>query len=182
MTTPETSGKAGVQLDEAELFLRQQRFVADNRPAPGPLIIAIGMRTPENMGSILRHADAAGCPGVLFVDVEQPPAAKKLSRIARSADQHVQFSFLSTAELLSRIDTLPPLVAVEITSRSTDIFHTPLPAACSLVVGSERSGIPRSVLDRCSLAVHIPMYGINGSMNLSHALTLAMFEWRRQHS
>jgi len=181
MTTPEAPGKAGVQLDDEELFLRQQRFVADKRPAAGPLIIAIGMRTPENMGSILRHADAAGCPEVLFVDVEQRPAAKKLSRIARSADKHVQFSFLSTAELLSRIDTLPPLVAVEITSRSTDIFHTPLPASCGLVVGCERFGIPESVLGRCSLAVHIPMYGINGSMNLSHALTLAMFEWRRQH-
>jgi len=64
MTTPETPGKAGVQLDDEELFLRQQRFVTDKRPAAGPLIIAIGMRTPENMGSILRHADAAGCPEV----------------------------------------------------------------------------------------------------------------------
>jgi tRNA G18 (ribose-2'-O)-methylase SpoU len=181
MTTRLPPDRAGTQLDEEQLLARQRRFVAEAKPSAGPAIVAIGMRTPENLGSILRHADAAGCRRVLFVDAAIQPAGKKLSRIARSADRHLRYSYLSSEELIHRLDELAPLVAVEITSRSVDLYHAALPGDCSLVVGSERAGISREILERCSLAVHIPMYGVNGSMNVSHALTLAMYEWRRQH-
>lgn len=181
MTDRQRYTGAGTQLEDEQLLARQRRFVADTETSAAPVIVAIGMRTPENLGSILRHADAAGCRRVMFVDAAIQPVAKKLSRIARSADRHLSYSYLSSEDLLGRLDELSPLVAVEITSNSTDLYRTTLPKDCSLVVGSERAGIPQQILECCSLAVHIPMYGVNGSMNVSHALTLALYEWRRQH-
>ncbi|WP_373693577.1 hypothetical protein [Limnofasciculus baicalensis] len=38
------------------------------------------------------------------------------------------------------------------------------------------------MLEHCQQAVQIPMYGVNGSMNVTHALAIVLFEWRIQHS
>ena len=104
-----------------------------------------------------------------------------MTRLARNSDSQLQIDEMSRDELLLAGNCLPPLVAVEITSRSTDLYQTPLPVNCALLVGGERHGIDDALLKYCQAAVHIPMQGINSSMNVSHALTLALFEWRRQH-
>lgn len=74
------------------------------------------------------------------------------------------------------------MIAVELTSRSIDLFKTTLPEECTLVVGNEEHGIPAAVLELCQQAVHIPMFGVNGSINVTHALAIARFEWRRQRA
>ncbi|MBI3915340.1 MAG: hypothetical protein HY327_14280 [Chloroflexi bacterium] len=57
-----------------------------------------------------------------------------------------------------------------------------LPKPCAFLIGNERGGIPASILAECQRAIQIPMYAVNGSMNVPDALAIARFEWRRQHS
>jgi tRNA G18 (ribose-2'-O)-methylase SpoU len=170
--------KAGTQLSGDALYAQQQ----ERRHAvqPGPRIIAVGLRTPSNQGSIFRIADSAGARELVFVDLE-PNLEPRLVRTARGANALVPFRSTSLASLLEHANALAPLVAIEITSSSQSLFETALPAPCSLVVGGERYGIPQSLLALCERAVHIPMYGLNGSMNVTHALAITIFEWRRQH-
>ncbi len=172
---------AGDQLDEQQLHRRQQQQNKDRRIRPAPTVVAVGVRTPENLGAVMRGADAAGSERIIFVDTECLPQNKKIARVARNTDRHLQIDYLSMDDFLIRIPELPPLVAVEITSRSRNLFSSGLPLCCCLVIGAERHGIPAGLLARCSVAVHIPMYGVNSSMNLSHALILALYEWRRRH-
>ena len=73
------------------------------------------------------------------------------------------------------------MIAIEITSKSTSILNTQLAEQCVLVIGNEKHGIAEDVLNMCSNAVHIPMFGGNGSMNVSHALAIVLYEWRRQN-
>lgn len=181
MTNKPDNKRPGEQVSHDELISRHRSFVESSTSVNAPVIIVTGIRTPENMGSILRHADAAGCNKVIFIESENMETNKKMSRIARSADQHIQIEYLTREQFFKTVHKLPELIALEITTTSKDIFQTSLPANCCFVVGSERYGIAADILQRCRRAVHIPMYGNNASMNVSHALTIALFEWCRQH-
>lgn len=149
---------------------------------PGPLIIAAGLQILENIGSVLRIADAAGSPRVLFVNADTPQERKRIQRTARNCDALIEWEFWTPAQFLEQCAKLPPLIALELTDASTNIFETALPDPCALIIGSERRGIPAPLLAQCQRAIHIPMYGVNGSMNVTHALAIALFEWRRQHA
>jgi len=92
----------------------------------------------------------------------------------------LQIEETSLADFIIRVRDYQPLYALEITSESKDIFQTELSGMFSIVVGNERQGISQELLDICSAAIHVPMYGGNGSMNVAHALAIALYEWRRQ--
>ncbi len=48
-----------------------------------------------------------------------------------------------------------------------------------LLFGSERFGLPKSVLDRCDDVLAIPIYGVNHSLPVAIAAGIAMNEWAR---
>jgi tRNA G18 (ribose-2'-O)-methylase SpoU len=49
-----------------------------------------------------------------------------------------------------------------------------------LVFGSERSGLPTSVLERSEVVLGIPMYGINHSFPVAVAAGMVLFDWARR--
>jgi len=129
---------------------------------------------------MLRIADAAGCYKVVLINEEKINISKKIHNIDRSAEKNIEIIQCDFDEFLKVKNDLEPLIAIEITDVSKNIFNTPLPSVCSFVIGNERHGIAKGVLDLCECAVHIPMYGVNGSMNVIQALAISLYEWRRQ--
>ncbi|MEI7769307.1 MAG: TrmH family RNA methyltransferase [Chloroflexales bacterium] len=172
---------SGVQLEGQILYERQRALRAERRFPPAPQIVAAQLRAPDNIGGVLRLADAAGSDRVVFIG-DAGPDHKRTHRAARSCDALVPWEVCSLAQFLQARGAFRPLIALEITSASGNIFSTQLPADCTFVIGSERHGIPEALLAVCDQAIHIPMYGTNGSMNVTHALGVALFEWRRQQA
>lgn len=173
---------ASHQLDSQLLYERQKQLRESGTITPGPAIVAVELRVPENLGMVLRLADAAGASRVVFVN-EQTPLQDRIRKTARSADTSVPWEICDAETFLQKhASSLQPMIAVELTTRSTNLFETELPQSCTLVVGGEQHGIPAEILRLCTSAVQIPLYGVNGSMNVTHALAIALFEWRRQHS
>ncbi len=174
-----TPSQPGEQLHGQALYERQKELLAAPGYLPGPTVVAIGLQMAVNVGAALRLADAAGCARVIFVnDFEYK--LKRVRKTALNCIELVDWAVMLPEAFAEEIRALAPLVALELTSRSTSIFETPLPQACTFVMGSERHGIPPDILGQCKQAVHIPMFGVNGSMNVTHALAIALFEWRRQ--
>ncbi|MDX8390205.1 MAG: TrmH family RNA methyltransferase [Mariprofundaceae bacterium] len=167
---------AGQQLDGQKLYEQQQKV---ELTMPALMIVADGLRTPENMGGVLRVAEAVGSSRVVFVEAEEKnaPSEKRIQKAARHANQSVSWQVCSRNEFCHNSVNQEPLIALELTDISTNLFETALPALCGFVIGNERHGISKSVLSVCQQAVHIPMYGSNGSMNVSHALAIALYEW-----
>lgn len=172
----------GKQLRGDELFSRQQKQaekLTQQRPAPD--IICDGIQTPQNFGSILRVADALGCNNIILLDSELDLGHKKLSRLARSTEQHLNVTQYSLQEFLSQYQRYHSLCALEITSESSDLFNSSIVDCDGIIIGHEAQGVRQALLDICTRAIHLPMYGINGSMNVSHALAVFLYEWHRQH-
>lgn len=170
---------SGLQLDGQCLYERQKDLRAQQGYLPAPQIVAAPLHVPENIGSVLRLADAAGSSGVIFLG-NTPVDDTRLQKTARKCESLVAWQVTSLEHFLNACDSLRPLIALEITSRSQNLFSTILPRTCTFVIGNERHGIPTALLTACDYAIHIPMYGVNGSMNVTHALGIALFEWRRQ--
>lgn len=172
----------GEQLTGQELYLCQKSIRANSGSFFAPIIVADSLHISENIGSTLRIADAVGSKRVIFINHPTDQNITRVRRTARNCDTLVDWEFSTYENFLELyLPSLPALVAVEITSRSKNIFEVCLPSLCTFIIGNERHGISSKLLKLCVQAVHIPMYGINGSMNVTHALAIALYEWRRQH-
>lgn len=171
--------KIGKQLEGSTLYQRQ-RLV--NEYTDDISVVAIDIRTPENLASIYRLADAAGCKNIVLVGDKSCLETKQFSKISRRAEKYLTIENYTHEEFIKINEIFQPLVAIEITSESKNLFETSLPEKCSFVVGNERQGINENILELCDQAIHLPMFGSMGSMNVSHALAISLFEWRRQMS
>jgi len=167
---------SGEQIKGRDLFLRQQ----SNKNKNGPTIICDGIQTPENFGAILRVADATGCQNIYLLDSELDLTNKKLSKLARSTDQHLNIQHLTLENFAELRHRFEQLCALEITTQSTSLFDTNISQCDGIVIGHESLGIRPSLLNYYDKAIHLTMNGINGSMNVSHAWSVCLYEWRRQ--
>lgn len=145
----------------------------------GPRLVAVGVTSPDNIGMLFRIADAVGVRQLVLIDT---PAVnnRKVRRVARHCDQYVPYTEIAVSTFLTNSQTWQPLIALEITSTSEDIYKAEIPEDITLVVGNEQHGIPPKVLAVCGRAVHIPMMGQNSSMNVATAAGIALYEWHRR--
>ena len=173
---------AGKQIDSHQLYEQQKRKKTDGDIKAAPAILIAGLSKSVNIGAVYRLAEAAGCEAIYMLhDVARQLDQKAIRRVSRSTVNSIQTISLTLEELQHKLTKWPTMMAIEITSESTSILETQLPEQCVLVIGSEKHGVPENILNLCSSAIHIPMFGINGSMNVSHALAIVLYEWRRQY-
>ncbi|MEA3317020.1 MAG: TrmH family RNA methyltransferase [Bacteroidota bacterium] len=145
-----------------------------------PIIIAYKIKTPQNIGNIIRLADNIGCEKLFFLDEEPYPKISKIKKTASSSLNSVNWEFCSPKEFKNIIPSDYNIYAIETANNSENIYNTLLSAKAAFVVGNEIHGIANDILRLCDKYVHIPMSGNNKSLNVSHALSVALFEWLRQ--
>ena len=74
-----------------------------------------------------------------------------------------------------------PLWAIEKDHATVDLYDIEAyPKDVVLIVGSERSGLPTSILERADAIVGIPMYGVNHSFPVTVAAGIVLADWARR--
>jgi tRNA G18 (ribose-2'-O)-methylase SpoU len=147
-----------------------------------PIIIAEGLQSPENMGSILRLAGNIGALNTTFISDKAPEfRAAKIKRTASGADSKTNWQIISSLEdLRSLIPVDYRLIAIETSEKASSLYSYHFHEKIALVVGSESYGISKELLAMTEDQVFIPIPGIISSLNVTHALSIALFEWFRQ--
>jgi len=146
-----------------------------------PIIIALDLRTPMNIGGIIRLAGNLGCRKVLFTGDQDHFRTAKIRRTATTGFGHVDWEFCEHHQWQEKVPADYQIVAVETIAEATSIFQTKLIGKYAFVVGNERYGIDQKSLKSCASAVYIPMPGIVKSMNVVQAANVVLFEWLRQN-
>ena len=146
-----------------------------------PIIIALDLRSPMNIGGMIRLAGNMGCRKVLFTGDENHFRTAKIRRTATTGFGHVDWEFCEHHEWQKKIPEDYQIVAVETIASATSIFKTKLIGKYAFVVGNERYGIDKKSLESSHSAVYIPMPGIVKSMNVVQATNVVLFEWLRQN-
>jgi len=125
---------------------------------------------PGNVGTLLRSADAFGAGVALSPGCADPTGPKAL-RASMGALFRVPLSGFDAPEG-RRIALVPrggtPLPELDL---SGDLFF---------VLGAEREGLPKDVLERCDESASIPQHGDAESLNVAMAGTVALYELARR--
>jgi RNA methyltransferase, TrmH family len=158
----------------------EQRWL--DAPA-GPLCVYLhGVRDPGNVGTVLRGALAFGASCVALGPDCADPYSPKAVRASMGALFAVGLARLTSTAGLSDVSSLPgeriALLAgageplAELCARLGDANEGS--GALTLLVGSERFGLPEEVVSACEHVAHIPIAA--ESLNAAMAATVALYE------
>jgi 23S rRNA (guanosine2251-2'-O)-methyltransferase len=147
-----------------------------------PLLVVLdGIEDPHNLGAILRTADAAGVDGVVIQSRRSAALDGAAAKASAGAVAHVRIAevvnIARAVEELKELGVWTVGLAGE-AATSYDAIDFTLPTA--LVLGAEGSGLRRLVRERCDHLAAIPMGGHVGSLNVSVAAGVTLFEAVRQ--
>ena len=147
-----------------------------------PLILVLdGIEDPHNLGAILRSADATGVDGVIVQARRSAARSGVAAKASAGAMAHVKIAeVVNIARALEELKDLGVWTVglageVPMTYDAVD-FSSPT----AIVLGAEGAGLRRLVRDKCDLMASIPMHGHVGSINVSVAAGVVLFEAVRQ--
>ncbi len=142
------------------------------------IILALdGIEDPQNVGAILRTAEAAGIKSVIIPSRRSAPITS--TAIKASSGAAIRLKVIRTNSLPSTLEKLKGkgfwIVGSEINGALRyDTVDYPFPSI--LVLGSEGKGIHRTIQKLCDLTVFIPIYGKVQSLNVSVAAGIILYE------
>lgn len=147
-----------------------------------PLIVVLdGIEDPHNLGAILRTADAAGVDGVVIQSRRSAALGGATAKASSGAVAHIRI-----AEVVNIARALDELKAagvwtVGLASEAPAAYDAiDFTGPSAIVLGAEGSGLRRLVRERCDFLAAIPMGGHVGSLNVSVAAGITLFEAVRQ--
>lgn len=147
-----------------------------------PFILLLDLlKDPQNVGSLMRVADAVGIHGVIIQERRGVAVTPAVVNASSGAIEHlnvVQVVNLSqTMKLLKENDVW--MIGLDIGPNIPTIDKTDLNMSLGLVLGSEGEGMRRLVRDTCDLVLCLPMRGNVGSLNVATAGAVALYTaWR----
>jgi 23S rRNA (guanosine2251-2'-O)-methyltransferase len=148
---------------------------------PDPLVIVLdGVTDPHNLGAVLRVTDGAGASGVVIPKDRAAGVTAAAVKASAGASEHVAVA--KVTNLRRAIDRMKEaglwVYAAEI--GGNPYSELDLTGSIGLVLGSEGKGVRRLVRDGCDGTLSIPMLGAVGSLNVSVAAAVLLYEARRQ--
>lgn len=159
-------------------------IVRDVEEDENAIVVALDhLEDPQNVGSILRTACAAGVTGVLIPEDRSVGVTPAAVRASAGAAEHLK---------VARVVNLPRAMKIlkeknlwftgldwgDDARKYTEVDFT---GRTGLVVGAEGAGLSRLVRETCDFIAELPMPGGFESLNAGVAAGVALYEVLRQH-
>jgi 23S rRNA (guanosine2251-2'-O)-methyltransferase len=173
----------GVIAFAAELPAAELDALLRRRPGRAPFLVAVdGVTDPGNLGAIIRSCEGAGVDGVIVPRHRAVHVTPSVAKASAGAVEHVPIAIApGLPATLSRVrDAGIWVVGLDDAAERSlfDLGDLAIEGVC-LVLGAEGAGLSRLVRERCDVIVAIPMRGRVGSLNVSAAAALAVYEIAR---
>ncbi len=158
------------------------RSLEDLVDDPNALLVMLDeVQDPQNLGAVIRTAEAAGASGLVLSDRRTAPLSTAVARASAGAVDYLPIA--RVRNLVSAIKAAKRrgiwVVGVDPVADITwTEFDFTVPVA--LVLGAEHRGIRRLVREKCDALIRFPMLGRIESLNVSVAAGLSLYEVVRQ--
>lgn len=150
------------------------------RPAHVMMLLCDHIQDPHNLGAIIRSAEAAGACAVMIP--KHGSCLPSGTVVKTSSGAALRLPIVKVGNLTQVIKTLQNegfwVVGLSMDTTET-LFKSDMSPRTVFVVGAEGDGLGKSVANACDELRKIPIKGNVGSLNVSVAAALAMFEWTR---
>jgi 23S rRNA (guanosine2251-2'-O)-methyltransferase len=171
----ETNGYPYATLDDI-LILAQSR-------AEPPLILLLDqLQDPQNVGSLLRTADAVGVHGVVIQRRRAVGITPAVVHASAGSVEHLRVAQVTNlVNAIGRLKEYDLWVAgLEAVPSAQRYDQADLNGPLVIVVGSEGEGLRRLARERCDFLLQLPMHGQVTSLNASVAGSVVLYEALRQ--
>lgn len=148
------------------------------------LVAVDGVTDPQNLGALLRSAEAAGVGGAILPRHRATHVTPAVTKAAAGAVERVPMALVAgmPAALARARDRGCWIIGLADDGSQSLFDLDPGLASQSVVVvvGAEGTGLSRLARQRCDVVVRIPMEGAISSLNVAVAGAMALFEVRRR--
>lgn len=147
---------------------------------PPFLLLLDELQDPQNVGALIRTADAAGVHGVLMPRRRSCPLNAVVAKISAGAVEYVPVVQIGNiAQAMEELKERGCWV-VGADMDGVDFYAANMTGPIVLVIGAEGKGLGRLVKQKCDDIVSLPMHGGVNSLNASNAGAILMYEVVRQ--
>jgi 23S rRNA (guanosine2251-2'-O)-methyltransferase len=155
--------------------------ISREKGEPPLYCILDGIEDPQNLGAIIRTAEASGTHGII---IRARRAVGLTDVVARASAGAIEY--LPVVRVVNIAQTIAKLkesgiwtIGIDPTGRE-DYRRADFTVPMAIVIGGEGKGISELVTKRCDYLISIPMRGKINSLNASVAAALIMYEAFRQ--
>lgn len=150
--------------------------LAIERGEPPWILLLDMIQDPQNLGTLLRTAEAVGVHGVVIPERRSASVTPAVVSASSGASEYMIIARGNVADAIERLKKANLWVAgLENTQEASNYWDADLRGPLGLVVGSEGSGMRRRVREACDFLVGIPMRGEIESLNASVAGAIALY-------
>jgi 23S rRNA (guanosine2251-2'-O)-methyltransferase len=145
------------------------------------LVVLDHLEDPQNVGAILRTAEAAGCSAVCIPKKRAAGITPAVVRASAGAVEHLDvFQVGNVAQLIGWLQANGYWVVALDGEGEQGWCDVDYRGHIALVVGAEGKGVQRLVREKCDHRVALPLRGRVGSLNASAAFAAVTYEVVRQ--
>ena len=156
--------------------LDQILTLAADRSEPPFLLILDTLQDPQNLGTLLRTAEAVGVHGVILPLARTATVTPAVVSSSSGAAEHLLVAQANLAQALTTLKEADVWsVGLDAGPDSQPASRVNLKGGLALVVGSEGSGMRRLVRERCDILMRLPMRGKIESLNAAVAGSVALY-------
>ncbi|MDQ2786222.1 MAG: 23S rRNA (guanosine(2251)-2'-O)-methyltransferase RlmB [Chloroflexota bacterium] len=158
-------------------------LLAATRENPNALLLVLdSVQDPQNLGTLLRTAEAAGVTGVVIPEHRAVQVTPAVVNASAGAVEHLPVAVVTN--LVRAVEQAKEagawVIAAEAAPDAVPPASADLTGPLVLVIGSEGQGIGRLLRETCDLTVRIPLVGKVGSLNAATAGSILLYEVVRQ--
>jgi len=143
-----------------------------------PLLLLLDLlHGPQNIGTLLRTAEACGVHGIIVQDRRAPEITPTVVQYSAGAAEH-----LLIAQVTNLVQTMRQLqekeiwvAGLDLDERARPLGEVDLDLPLAIVIGHEGEGLRRLVRERCDFLIRLPMRGRVESLNAAVAGSILLY-------
>ena len=145
------------------------------------LLLALdGLTDPQNLGAIIRSAEALGAQGLILPQRRSAGLTGSVAKVAAGALEHLPVArVVNLNRSLEKLKDEGYIIVGLAEEGSSTLSEIKLEGPLVVVVGSEDKGISLITRRLCDQLVRIPLKGITTSLNASVATSIFLYEVAR---
>ena len=140
------------------------------------LLILDALQDPQNLGSLLRTAEAVGVHGVLLPLRQTATVTPAVVNASAGASEHLRVAQVNLAQAIDALKGAGIwVIGLDAGPAAQPPEKVRLDGPLALVVGSEGSGMRDLVRKSCDLLLRLPMCGQVASLNAAAAGSIVLY-------
>jgi 23S rRNA (guanosine2251-2'-O)-methyltransferase len=150
---------------------------------PDPIVLVDGVTDPRNLGALMRSAEGAGVSAIVIAKDRTAGVTPAAVKSSAGAWIHLKIARCgNVARTLEQLKEAGYWTAALAPGGDTSIYTLDTTRKLAIIVGAEGRGVRDIVKKGADFVVDIPMRGKVGSLNVSVAAAVALFEIARRRT